>query len=205
VSVTVGSGGISRSQTVNNGSGGGFPGGHSLFGFYALGVGGRGGLAEARQSLELFNARGNAGGFGALALNSTDPTEFLSFKTDDEYRSDAVIATGGPGRGYATQTNVLGIDPGLTGGGGSAAIQNNTTQRAQNATGATGRLFGNGGNGSTSSNASAGEIPGGGGGGCARTGGINAVSGAGARGEVRVFVVRGAVHPSTIHRLGLGV
>lgn len=79
------------------------------------------------------------------------------------------------------------VSSGLTGGGG-ASLVNNT-----NRTGGTSLFFGSGGLGGVwnSSNGSAGTAPGGGGGGAAAFNTIT--SGAGARGEVRVYIIRGKV------------
>jgi hypothetical protein len=75
-------------------------------------------------------------------------------------------------------------------GGGSGAINNGSSQRAQNVTGASATTFtGAGGAGSASGNGSAGSVPGGGGGGSSRN--TTATSGAGAAGGIKFYVVRG--------------
>lgn len=114
---------------------------------------------------------GGQGGAPMLISNATSRVEFSN-----------------GGRGNSASLGVSDfVYSGLTGGGG-ASIVNNTRR-----TGGASLFFGSGGLGGVwnSSNGSAGTVPGGGGGGAAAFNTIT--SGAGARGEVRVYIVRGKV------------
>jgi hypothetical protein len=90
------------------------------------------------------------------------------------------------------------------GGGGGAGYFFNTPVTNSNAPGVSiFGLAGNGGAGSSATNAvaSAGIAPCGGGGGAA--GNFTATSGAGARGEMRIYVVRGKVSPQSFFSIGV--
>ena len=175
VSVTVGAGGGAVTST----SAGSFP------------TGGAGGSSI----FDGKRATGGAGGFGVAGAGNigSGPSgggSQLSF--GNATGLVGLTNSGGGGRGSRTDTLTLQIPWGLTGGGGAAGVLSNGTARNQNISGMTGAFYGNGGAGSTSGNGGAGVAPGGGGGGSARRN-INATSGAGARGEVQVYVVRGRV------------
>jgi hypothetical protein len=175
VSVTVGSGGASVIATSNNEQLVGNAGGDSVFNNYARAKGGAGGVSNNA-------AAACQGGAGALSLS------FLGNTSIDMTGSPQ---TGGSGRSTLTTLTATSIIPyGLTGGGG-AFIRNASTDRTQNAVGGIDRLFGDGGVGANPT-AGNGVIPGGGGGGAVAPG-VNATSGAGARGEVRCYVVKGRV------------
>ena len=114
---------------------------------------------------------GGQGGAPMPISNATNRVEF---------------SNGGRGNLASSGTSNL-VYSGLTGGGGASLIGDT------NRTGGTSLFFGSGGLGGAwnSSNGSAGSAPGGGGGGAAAFNTIT--SGAGARGEVRVYIVRGKV------------
>jgi hypothetical protein len=174
ISVTVGAGGASRSQTANTSNPtAGLAGGASIFGIYAHSNGGGGGSATFDSS-ELL--QGGPGGTSyALSGNAT------SFTT----------RTGGIGRtGEFRNGATLPIFDGLTGGGGSSGNLSSTIRTVNRPAGID-RIFGDGGNGNNGT-AENGVIPGGGGGGATGLN-VNAISGAGARGELQCYVVRGRV------------
>jgi len=95
-----------------------------------------------------------------------------------------IITNGGNGRSGSFGDTIL--YDGYTGGGGGFNTSNTSF------TGVTSQYFGSGGNAATwvSGAATAGSAPGGGGG---AGGSLTTVSAAGARGEVRVYIVRGKV------------
>jgi hypothetical protein len=181
VSVTVGSGGAARTQTTNSaGSTSGLKGGVSIFGNIAFASGGNGGPFSDSTN---FSA-GTVGGYGVVFLgNAQQNNDAFGFEElDQKY--------GGRGRGGVSSFSETAINPGLTGGGGGAG-RAGATERAQNYLASKDRLFGDGGDGGDQI-ASDGSAPGGGGGSAiGRT--LNATSGAGARGEVQCFVVRGRI------------
>ena len=165
VAITVGAGGAATSRTTlgaNNGA----AGGTSSFGADIVCTGGGGG-----QGSTFFGTTGGAGGVVRLG-NATENTM-------------NVFSAKGRNAGQTATP----IDTGLVGGGGAAENGPGNNTITTNFTGGTGRFFGDGGAGSAGT-ATAGGIPGGGGGGAARFN-VNVTSGAGGRGEVRCYVVRG--------------
>jgi hypothetical protein len=125
------------------------------------------------------------GGLGGSGINFTGGfgggPKFISNSTNLSITS---VINGASGCGGATAF----IQDGFTGGGGASTVLN------PNRTGGTSLFFGNGGTGaqSNTNNATAGTTPGGGGGGI-QAFSFNPTGAAGARGEVRVYVVRGKV------------
>jgi len=181
ITVTVGAGGAARSAPNAQNFANGLAGGTSSFGVLAQATGGGGGDGATQSGDQLFVNGGVAGQQRTFYLGNPTVTTF-----DD--------SVSGFGRAATSTTSTYQISSGLTGGGGGAGL-NVSTVRTQNYVAGTGRIFGDGGAGNASANGSNGSIPGGGGGGCCRT--VSATSGAGARGEVRVYVVRGAISAET--------
>jgi hypothetical protein len=175
VAVTVGAGGAARTDSAGGEGLPGFAGGISIFGDFAATGGGPGLSTSGGDRL------GGIG--GASRINKGTST--------DNSNVGLVRITGGEGRTGTSSTTTFPIPYGLTGGGGAAGRASGIA-RNQNLAAMTGALFGDGGAASTGGNGGDGVIPGGGGGGCSRAG-ANATSGAGARGEVTVYVVRGRV------------
>jgi hypothetical protein len=191
VSVSVGAGGAARTSQGNGNNGS-----TSSFGNFAKATGGTGGISTGIWSGYL--RPGGIGG-GPLFGNSSNNADYPTSEVVRDI-AESGIRNGGAGRaspdvagsGYSLSYTSL-IPAGLTGGGGSV-FYNGTTWYAQNSTGGTGRIFGDGGSGQTSgAAATAGVAPGGGGGGSA-TGN----SGAGAVGAVYIYIVAGFVSASTI-------
>lgn len=176
VAVTVGSGASGLARTSTGSSAGG-AGGNSTFGNLALALGGRGGNAEVTNST--ISAAGGIASSSAYKHGNANAGEMFFFS--------------GRGRNSTSGTGTTTIHAGLTGGGGANGNVD-TTQRTQNRTGGTSRLFGDGGAGGQAAGG-AGVIPGGGGGGASNHN-ANATSGAGARGEVQCFVIRGRISAS---------
>jgi len=179
VTVTIAAGGASRNATVGTAATGN-AGGTSVFSS-GRALGGLGGPAGG---IEPVTISGGLGG-GGVGLIQTSATAF-----------DIQTRNGGRSRDATTSTATTAIPNGLTGGGGAIGFLGGTV-RTQNAGATTGCLFGDGGNANTSitttTAGSPGVAPGGGGGGKATRGVSGAPSGAGARGEVRVYVVRGFI------------
>jgi hypothetical protein len=125
------------------------------------------------------------GGLGGSGINFTGGLgggpKFITNSTNIGFTS-VINGAGGCGGSIAS------IQDGFTGGGGASSGSNS------NRTGGTSLFFGNGGTGAqfNTNNATAGTAPGGGGGGI-QAFGFLPTSAAGARGEVRVYVVRGKV------------
>jgi hypothetical protein len=182
VSVTIGSGGASVTRTTN-GQSNGNNGGNTSFGQGFRAYGGSGGDATATNT-----ASGGQGGFAIAFGGNFTSSGFIT-------RYEA-----GKGRDARPDSSTSAIFPGLNGGGGAATLEG-ATVRTQNYTAGTGRIFGDGGNGNGTGNGANGSIPGGGGGGGVRNS-ANSVSGAGARGEARIYVIRGKVSGGEL--LGIG-
>jgi hypothetical protein len=182
VAVTVGAGGAAVQVTASSGSSVGNPGGTSSFGTLVSATGGSGGRIAGADS-GVATALGASGGIAWFLSTNATTGNMNSF--------------GGRSRdatsGGATVTD---IHAGLTGGGGGSG-NNGSTAATLNDEAATGCLFGDGGNGGRIS-ASDGVAPGGGGGG-STSHNTNTISGAGARGEVQCYIVRGRVSASTFY------
>ena len=184
-SVTIGAGGTARTGSVNGTQVAGLNGGNTKF-LKFVATGGKGGPAPT------LTAENSAGGGGYVEYNGVPTFTELG---------PVVSVTGGPGREEGPSAEPLYF--GLTGGGGAAyRLDTNTNATANNA-GLKNCLFGDGGNGSGTGNGAAGSAPGGGGGGSARQG-ANAVSGAGGRGEARIYVLKGTVAASQFPIEGTG-
>jgi hypothetical protein len=188
LSVVVGAGASAVSATSNFSSTNGITGGSSSISGLALANGGQGGVSRRDDGNLDVNASGGSGGFGSIRGNMTT----------------AATLNGGNGREATSTTATTLIFGGATGGGGAMGVTGNATFRTANEIGGIDRVFGNGGNGRNNANGDAGVIPGGGGGGCCRASGTTATSGVGARGEVRIYVVRGAVSPEAFFGIGMG-
>lgn len=171
VSITVGAGGAAKTRT-SLGANSGSAGGASSFGTLVICTGGNGGQG----STSPFTTGGAGGQVRTGNSNENSLNQFSS-------------------KGRNSSNGATPIDTGLTGGGGAACNgPSSNTTASVNFTGGTNRLFGDGGSGSAGT-ATAGAIPGGGGGGAARFN-VNVTSGAGGRGEVQCFVVRGRISAS---------
>lgn len=90
--------------------------------------------------------------------------------------------------GGAAGTTTVQAKSSVFGGGGGGAGSTNAALRV----GSLSKFGGGGGNGADGANASAGSAPGGGGGGVTNAGSATYASGAGARGEVRIWIGGGA-------------
>jgi hypothetical protein len=176
VAVTVGSGGAAVSRSSLGVALGNAGGASSFDGNSA--AGGRGGLGVQVESL--ISLGGLGGGSQRQPGNATG--------------NNGLTLSGGNGRSGRSDTVTEPILWGLTGGGGGAGyifnVSTGDINRSQNYPALTGCLYGAGGDGAAVT-ASAGSAPGGGGGAASRRGSVT--SGAGARGEVRIYVVRGSV------------
>lgn len=164
VAVTVGDGGLG---TAVNGAGG--VGGTSSFGALFSAFGGGGGGSS-------FSTGGGGGGSlsaGAIVTNGSGhgPTYTGGFGHDGITFAANADFGGGGGGGDAAGTSIWG-------GGGGRGVSNNTV-------GELGAVSLHGGNGGSGNNAGAGAVPGGGGG-ASRLSGVS--SGAGARGECRIYI-----------------
>lgn len=175
--VTVGAGAAGVARTTTGSSVGG-AGGNSSFRTLALAFGGRGGNASFTENT-VTNSSGGIASNSAYRHGNGNTGEMFLFS--------------GQGREATSGTATTTIHVGLTGGGGANG-NNTTTQRTQNRTGGTSRLFGDGGAGAQATGG-AGVIPGGGGGGASNYN-SNATSGAGGRGEVQCYVIRGRISAS---------
>jgi hypothetical protein len=142
------------------GGGAGNPGGSSSFGGYAMVYGGRGGSVTGD------------GGFGGGPLDPASLTEVAAPQGVLGALSGGFPSVHGGGAGNGGGS--------VYGGGGGGR------STGDGVTGGSSRYGGNGGSGGTSASGSAGQIPGGGGG-ATQTG---TSSGAGARGEVRVYRIK---------------
>lgn len=178
VAVTVGGGGAARTAPGGNiGVIDGLAGGNSLFGSFLAAIGGGGGQGRAADNTSSNALGGSGGNYSSRFGNANIFTE--------------AQRTGGDGRQAVSTTATTGIPSGLTGGGGADGHNHSPNQQqGQNRVASTGRFFGDGGAGANGA-ASGGSIPGGGGGGATSRSG--ATSGAGARGEVQCYLVRGRV------------
>lgn len=175
VSVTVGSGAAARTNT-STADAPGFAGGNSSFGNFGIARGGAGG-ASLRNTVNTNVISGEGG------------TPLGAAYKDGNGNGSSISFLGGNGRTGHSGTTTFPIPSGLTGGGGANGNNSVDTQRAQNRVAGTGRLFGDGGAGGATTG-SAGSAPGGGGGGATRQN-VLPTGGAGARGEVQCFIVRG--------------
>jgi hypothetical protein len=182
VSVTVGAGGIGVTATISGG-GSGNSGGSTIFGSFLRVAGGQGGAMVSD---------------GSIASVAGRPTGTFSYYLGNETQT-TFASLGGDSRGAGSFAGtVTAIPGGLTGGGGGAAREG-STYRTESIGAATGRFFGDGGDGraaATTGTASSGSIPGGGGGGIVTAASVTVTSGSGARGELRVYVIRGYVSGS---------
>jgi len=167
VTVTVGAGGASRVRT-SDGATAGAAGGSSAFG-------------------EITIAGGGAGGAGAAASGAVNGAGGLGFTVGDGDTARIVLENlegGGSAWFDRSPVNTQSRNP-IGGGGGGRAI----SVTGASTTGGVSPGYGNGGNGaastSSSATATAGAFPGGGGGGA-----VDATSGAGAGGFVRVWCIR---------------
>jgi hypothetical protein len=190
--VTIGAGGTAVSVSTANTQSNGNKGGTTSFGSFVKAGGGSGGGANT-----------NIVATNLTISSASTGEQIISAALGNATESTAQAIAGGNGRGGTSTTTTLSIPYGLTGGGGGAGSQSSTL-RTQNQTGGTGRLYGGGGSGATNATGGNGVAPGGGGGGSCTTSGT-ATSGAGARGEVRAYVVRGAVSAETFFKFGNGV
>jgi hypothetical protein len=178
ITVTVGAGGAARVRT-SFGTTAGENGGNSSFGTLIIVEGGRAGP----NGVDTDSINGGSGG------------EIINGNSNANFRN---VNYSGAGRSATLTTSTTPIISGWTGGGGASA-STGTLNRTQNQTASTGRFFGDGGNGGTTL-AGNGQIPGGGGGGaCVYN--LNATSGAGGRGEVQCYVVRGRISSSAFYGL----
>jgi hypothetical protein len=191
LAVTIGAGGIGRTTAITGVYPGGNGGDTSFNGYILIGA---------------------VGGLGIADGERVDPTlknaERQFLKVGNAGTNDLGLVPyfyGGNGRDTTNGTTTYPIpNSGAGGGGGSAGYGSSINRTQNNAAGIS--LFGlagAGGNGSSTAVASAGNAPSGGGGGATRGSNINTTSGAGARGEIRVYVVRGKVSPSAILSLGV--
>jgi hypothetical protein len=174
LAVTVGAGGASRTGQGTPG----LTGGTTIFNGYALG-GGIGGFT----------------GFSAVPAFAAAQKLSLSGNISNPNEGMATLLIGGFGRASAndpTSVNPIPNAGGGGGGGGAGVREGFTTRTTQNEAAGVciSGLAGNGGNGG--STGVAGTAPSGGGGGSSLWN-ANSTSGAGARGEMRIYVVRGKV------------
>ena len=185
LSVTIGAGGAARTASSNNQALAGLIGGQTIFNGYVM-VGGNGGNAYWD------------GGNNAPVFSRNERKLCKSGYTGATDNGQELLLFGGLGRdgfggNYTTLTDIGNAGGG--GGGGGALYDgdsgNNVT--LNNPAGISiFSLAGNGGNGSGTGNGADGSAPSGGGGACTRFN-TNCISGAGGRGEMRIYVVRGKV------------
>lgn len=187
VTVTLGTGGAAQSVTGSSGN----DGTASTFGAFVTAPGGRGG----------FTGGTSAGGAGVLtagtSLNGGGPAGGVSTSVDSSfgggYGGNGATAPGnswyGGGGGGGSVGNAAGSAGGKSGYGGGGGGGGGTTTLAVGGTSVFGGAGGNGNLTSGNTQAQAGTAPGGGGGGGrgSNAGGFNPASGAGARGELRIW------------------
>jgi len=184
LAVTIGAGGAAKASGNTTALGvAGNNGGDTIFNSYVLkgGLGGR--------------SFGDGGGADSVGVANMLTTTSYNTANDGGYTAQYI---GAIGRTSATDTRVYPRANAIGGGGGgSIASDVNSVLRTQNATGGVSLLglAGAGGNGVGNGNGTAGTAPAGGGGG-ALSQNSTCTSGAGARGELRVYVVRGKVPPT---------
>jgi hypothetical protein len=188
LSVVIGAGASAVSATSNDAINNGNTGGFSSISNLAFAGGGGGGAGAKNAANENVSAPGGLKGRGSIRGNMTG----------------ASTENGGNGREALSTTATTAIFGGATGGGGAMGVTGNATFRTANEIAGKERVFGDGGDGRNNADGDNGVIPGGGGGGCCRPSGTTATSGAGARGEVQIYVVRGAVSPEAFFGIGMG-
>lgn len=188
LAVTIGAGGASRTNVSTYEGLPGFNGGATIFNGYQL-IGAKGGMVQDPNQQTNPAALAGAQLFFTTATISSTNKPFIGNYRGGQGNQEA---EGRRGTSY-NENNYIPDSAAGGGGGGAGSGSGGSNQTIVNQAGISiFGLAGNGGNGSGNSNASNGTAPSGGGGGCTRVN-ATAVSGAGARGEMRIYVVRGKV------------
>lgn len=176
---------VSASTSVVVGSGGGLVS-------RSAGGGASNGIAGSDSSFGLFGATGGAAGV-YVSTTPEQPGVSGGFVKYNGFIAPQVDRFAGSSRGASTVGNLYPKPLGLgSAGGGSFAMSSGSTVNTNFLAGGTylGGAGGNAGNDGVN-----GTAPGGGGGAANRNGGSGNSNGQGARGEVRIYVLRGRVSP----------
>jgi hypothetical protein len=194
-SVTVGAGGAARVNSTNNTGLGGFSGGNSSFGSLFIAEGGLGGAAF----------RGTSTTDNSLPENDTSGSRIFiagGIGTNTAVRAAPRTGSQSSGAGFNVPSNQSLPGYGFTGCGGGALYWSAVAFTGDFPAGVN-RLFGSGGAKGENTNGGNATGLGSGGGGAIR--GTTTTSGAGTRGEVRVYVIRGQIAGDAFFNWGLGV
>lgn len=202
VTVTVGAGGAAKTASNNAGSSIGNSGGNSSFGSFLTAYGGGPGGAQNTLSVNGGGGGGltSAGGVGSSYVPGL-PTPWVETATAD-IRAIVGLGVYGGGAGAYFSWSTNGRDSVFGGGGGAGSVTTaltagnsiyggagggGATNAGVTSGGGTSVFGGAGGAGVNGGNAENGSVPGGGGGGATRNTNVSTTSGAGGRGEVRVW------------------
>jgi hypothetical protein len=194
-SVTVGAGGAARVNSTNNTGLGGFSGGNSSFGSLFIAEGGLGGAAF----------RGTSTTANSLPEEDTSGGRIFiegGIGTNPSVRAAPQTGSQSSGAGFNVPSNQSVPGYGFTGCGGGALYWSVVAFTGDFPAGVN-RLFGSGGAKGEDTNGGNATGLGSGGGGAIR--GTTTTSGAGTRGEVRVYVIRGQIAGDAFFNWGLGV